>query len=119
MDAVAPEILAELDDLDLETLRRRRSIKWTAYPDDVIPAWVAEMDFPLAAPIRERLHAVIELGDLGYPAAERCGVRETLTAWLARAQGWTVDPDAVLVLADVMRGVELAILAHTTPGDAI
>jgi cystathionine beta-lyase len=62
---------------------------------------------------------VIELGDLGYPAAERCGVREALTAWLARAQGWTVDPDAVLVLADVMRGVELAILAHTAPGDAI
>ncbi|MGH2849369.1 MAG: MalY/PatB family protein [Solirubrobacteraceae bacterium] len=109
----------ELDAIDVPTLRRRRSAKWTAYPDDVIPAWVAEMDFPLAPPIRERLHEVIELGDLGYPAAERCGVREALTAWLARAQGWTVDPDAVLVLPDVMRGVELAILAHTAPGDAI
>jgi cystathionine beta-lyase len=112
-------LFEELDAIDVATLRRRRSAKWTAYPDDVVPAWVAEMDFPLALPIRERLHEVIELGDLGYPAAERCGVREALTAWLARAQGWTVDPEAVVVLPDVMRGVELALLAHSAPGDAI
>jgi cysteine-S-conjugate beta-lyase len=112
-------LLEELDAVDLPALRRRRSAKWTAYPDDVIPAWVAEMDFPLAAPIRERLHEVIDLGDLGYPSPDRCGVREAFTAWLARAQGWTVAPEAVLVLPDVMRGVEYTVLAHTAPGDAI
>ena len=77
------------------------------------------MDFPIAAPIRERLCAVIEAGDLGYPAPDRCGVREALTAWLESEQGWAPAPDAVVVLPDVMRGVELAILAHTGPGDAI
>jgi cystathionine beta-lyase len=119
VDVLAPDTLAALDMLDLETLRRRRSAKWTAYPDDVIPAWVAEMDYPIADPIRRRLHAVIESGDLGYPAADRCGVRDALAQWLSRTHGWAPDPQAIVVLPDVMRGVELALLAHSAPGDPI
>jgi cystathionine beta-lyase len=116
LDVLAP---ATLDALDVDALRRRRSAKWSAYPDDVLPAWVAEMDFPLAEPIRERLRAAIDADDLGYPSAERCGVREALAEWLSRSFGWEVDPEAVLVLPDAVRGIELAILAHTTQGDAI
>jgi cystathionine beta-lyase len=116
VDVLVPEML---DALEIGVLRQRRSAKWTAYPDDVIPAWVAEMDFPLADPIRERLRAAIEAGDLGYPAPDRCGAREALAEWLARSHGWAPDPEAILVLPDAMRGVELALLAHTAPGDAI
>src|SRR5579871_1793916 len=119
MDVAAPGILAALDDLDLEALRRRRSAKWSVYPPEVLPAWVAEMDFPLAEPIRARLHAAIEAGDLGYPAPDRTGVREALAEYLARAQGWPLHPEAVVVLPDAVRGIELAIEAHTQPGDAI
>ena len=82
----------DLDSVALADLRKRRSAKWTAYPDDVIPAWVAESDFPLAQPIHARLRAAIDAGDLGYPAPDRCGVRESLAAWLAREQGWALDP---------------------------
>ena len=39
------------DDLSLEELRQRRSEKWRRYPADVLPAWVAELDFPLAPPV--------------------------------------------------------------------
>jgi cystathionine beta-lyase len=117
VDVLAPETL---DALDIGVLRRRHSAKWSVYPDDVIPAWVAEMDFPLAAPIRERLRAAIDAGDVGYPAADHCGVREALSEWLARSYGWEPDPsEAVFVLPDAVRGVELAILTHTEPGDAI
>jgi cysteine-S-conjugate beta-lyase len=119
VDVLAPDLPAALDALDVEALRRRHCAKWTAYPDDVIPAWVAEMDYPIAEPIRERLHAAIEAGDLGYPSADRCGVREALVDWLSRSYGWAPDPAAVVVLPDVMRGVELALLAHSAAGDAI
>jgi cystathionine beta-lyase len=116
MDLVAAETF---DTLDIETLRRRRSAKWSVYPEDVIPAWVAEMDFPLADPIRERLHAAIDADDLGYPSADRCGVREALAEWLSSTYGWAPDAAAIMVLPDAVRGLELAVLAHTAPGDAI
>ena len=41
----------DVADIDLATLRQRQSAKYRQYPADVIPAWVAEMDFPLAEPI--------------------------------------------------------------------
>jgi len=44
-----------LEALPLDTLRRRKSTKWRSYPDDVIPMFVAETDFPLAEPIRAAL----------------------------------------------------------------
>ena len=44
----------DLDSIALADLRTRRSAKWSLYPDDVIPAWVAESDFPLAQPIHAR-----------------------------------------------------------------
>ena len=39
------------DDLDLAALHRKQSSKWVRYPESVLPAWVAEMDYPIAAPI--------------------------------------------------------------------
>src|SRR5690242_905276 len=55
----------------LARLRERTSAKWSVYEPDVLPAWVAEMDFPLAAPVKEALAAAIGRDDTGYanPAA--------------------------------------------------
>jgi cysteine-S-conjugate beta-lyase len=39
------------EDLDLDRLRRRQSEKWRAHPPDVLPAFVAEMDYDLAEPV--------------------------------------------------------------------
>ena len=49
-----------------DRLRSLRSDKWSRYPPDVLPAWVAEMDFELAPPVRDALIRAVELGDLGY-----------------------------------------------------
>ncbi len=49
--------------LALDQLRRRTSIKWRTYPDDVLPLWVAEMDTPLAEPIVAAVTEAIALGD--------------------------------------------------------
>ena len=67
MSQSVPHSELHLDDLDLKTLRSRVSEKWNTYPEDVLPAWVAEMDFPLASPIREILKNSLDREDLGYP----------------------------------------------------
>jgi cysteine-S-conjugate beta-lyase len=48
-----------LTQLSLAELRRRTSVKWRQYADDVLPLWVAEMDVPLAAPVAEALHDAV------------------------------------------------------------
>ena len=50
----------------MDGLLARGSEKWSKYPPDVLPAFVAEMDFALAPPIKDALHAAIERDDLGY-----------------------------------------------------
>src|SRR5262249_2725774 len=54
------------DDLALDELRARRSVKWRRYPDDVLPAWVAELDFPLAPPVHRVLVDAVARSDTGY-----------------------------------------------------
>ena len=44
-----------VDEVSLAALRRRSSGKWRTYPSDVLPAWVAEMDFTLTEPIAHAL----------------------------------------------------------------
>ena len=75
------------DDLSLDALHGRRSAKWSVYPPDVLPAWVAEMDFPLAPPVKAALHAAIERDDCGYPREGE--LPAAFAAFAAAAWGWT------------------------------
>lgn len=72
--------------LSLAQLRLRSSIKWRAYPQDVLPLWVAEMDVLLAPPIAEALHRAIDLGDTGYPHGT--AYAEALAGFAARVWQW-------------------------------
>ncbi|MGQ0679234.1 MAG: MalY/PatB family protein [Actinomycetota bacterium] len=109
-----------LDDLDIPALRRRRSTKWSHYPSDVIPAWVAEMDFPLAEPVREAVIAAALRDDFGYPPfLQDTGFREVVAAWAERSYGWQVEPESVIVLPDVVRALSLSLEALTRPGDRV
>ncbi len=107
------------DALTLEHLRARRSEKWTAYPPDVLPAWVAEMDFPLAEPIRAALMELASRSDTGYAHANAPDLPEAYAAYAAARQGLEVDPSRIYVLQDIMRGVLVSALLFTEPGDGI
>ncbi len=50
---------------DLQRLRSLVGVKWTKYGDDVLPAWVADMDFDPAAEIKAAIRALVDPGDLG------------------------------------------------------
>jgi cysteine-S-conjugate beta-lyase len=105
------------EDLDLARLRQRRSEKWRAYPPDVLPAFIAEMDYDLAEPVRAALRSAIDLDDCGY--AQPAGIGETFARFAAARHGWTVDPDRVHLVPDVMAGVDLIVRLTTEPGDRV
>jgi len=105
------------DDVSLELLRLRRGAKWTKYPADVLPAWVAEMDFALALPIRETLLAAVSRDDTGYPDLE--GLGTSFAAFARLHFGWEVEPGRVRLVADVMSAVAELLRATTEPGDGV
>ena len=111
----------DFDAVSLQALRRRGGVKWTRYPPDVLPAWVADMDFDMAAPIRDGLARMMEANDLGYPAkAPAGGLGEAFAAFAARRfPGWTVPVERMIAIADVVQGIHLAIEAYTRPGDGV
>lgn len=109
--------LGGLDDLSLELLRMRRSAKWTTYPADVLPAFVAEMDFALAPPIRALLAELIERSDTGYPSSGPLG--EAFAGFAQARFGWEVDPARVRAAPDVMTAVTELLRALTAPGDGV
>ncbi len=110
---------ASLTELSLERLRERRSVKWTQYPPDVLPAWVAEMDFPLATPVGEALAAAIARDDTGYSSPEASSLAEAFAGFAARRLGWSVEPEGVIACSDVVAGLTELLGVLTDPGDAV
>ncbi len=105
------------DDVDLDQLRRRRSVKWRTYPSEVLPAWVAEMDFPLAEPITATVGAALDCGDCGY--AEVGELAGAFAGYAANRYGWELDPAGVFAFPDVMSAVADLLRLVTRPGDAV
>ena len=105
------------EDLDLGELRHRRSEKWRKHPADVLPSFIAEMDYDAAPAVTAAVRAAMERYDYGY--ANPAGLGEAFAAFAAVRHGWEVDPARVHLLPDVMAGVD-AILALTTgAGDGV
>lgn len=104
------------DPIDL--LRTRTSVKWRSYPDDVLPLPVAEMDYPLAEPIADALHAAIRRSDTGYAPGAR-PLAEAFAAFAASRHGWQVDPARVTGTGDVSMGVVEVLRQAVQPGDGV
>jgi cysteine-S-conjugate beta-lyase len=107
-----------LEQLPIERLRARTSMKWRSYPADVLPLWVAEMDVPLAPPVAAALHTAIDAGDTGYPV----GTSYALAVRDYAAEHWDwpdLDVDRTAIVPDVMMGVAETIRLVTSPGDPV
>ena len=104
---------------ELGELRRRRSAKWTQFPADVLPAWVAEMDLALAEPITEALAEAVACGDAGYGNPTAAGLSKAFAGFAERRLGWSVDPARVVHTGDVVAGLAALIEVLTEPGDGI
>jgi len=98
-------------------LRQRESAKWRSYPADVLPAWIAEMDVPLAPPIARVLRHAIDLHDCGY--ANTSGLGQAFAPWARRHYGWAVEPDDVKLAPDVGTAFTVLVGVMTDRGDAV
>ncbi len=92
--------------------------KWTRYPAEVLPAWVAETDFAPLPEIVEAVRSVADTALFGYAAREDRLV-EACIGWMERRHDWEIDPELVMPLDDVMQGVEMAVTALSEPGDGV
>jgi cysteine-S-conjugate beta-lyase len=107
----------ELVQISLAQLRRRRSAKWRRFPPDVLPAWVAEMDFPLAPVVKRALGEAVEADDCGYAWPEDLGL--AFSEFAARRLGWEVEPASVVPSSDVVSAISAVLAVLAQPGDAI
>ncbi len=101
----------------LAELAQRKSHKWRTYPPDVLPAFVAEMDFTLAEPISAAVRAALAIGDTGYPQVGELG--EAFASFAAGRLGWAPRPDWVFAVPDVMTGIVEVLLAATPHGSGV
>ncbi|MFF0732364.1 MalY/PatB family protein [Streptomyces chartreusis] len=104
--------------LTLDRLRCRTSMKWRAYPDDVLPLWVAEMDVLPAEPVVRAVTDALALGDTGYPAGT--GYAEALAAFAEKRWRWDgLAVERTAIVPDVMLGVVEMLRLVTGPGDPV
>lgn len=94
---------------DETELRRRGSLKWTEFPGKT-GAFIAEMDFGIAPPVRQAIDAALEASLTGYlPSAVARRLAEATVEWMRRSYGWSLRPEQVHHVADVIACLELAI----------
>ena len=112
--------------VDFDTVPNRRGTNCFKYdfaremgmPEDVLPLWVADMDFPTAPAVLERLHTLAEHGIFGYT-----GVKDAYFSavhnWYAQRFGWETQRSWLVTTPGVVFAIAIAIRAFTQKGDAI
>ena len=100
-----------------ELRRDRTSVKWVAYPPDVLPLWVAEMDARPCPAVVDAVSAAVARGDTGYGWGPRYAA--SVARYAADTWGWTVDPAATVVVADVMIGASEVLRLLTDEGGPV
>lgn len=106
-------------DFDLPIERRGGdSNKWRKYDPDVLPLWVADMDFAVAPAIVEALRARIEHLVFGYGLAQE-RLRETLVAEMRERYDWRIAAEDIVFLPGVEPGFNMALKAFLAPGEGV
>ncbi|WP_083949981.1 aminotransferase class I/II-fold pyridoxal phosphate-dependent enzyme [Herbidospora yilanensis] len=106
-------------DAPIEWLRAKQGVKWHRPGPSLLPAWVADMDFPLAPVIAEAIGAALDRGDLGYPDWDGHPLAEAFAERMRRRHGWQPDPGLVRGITDLIQGLQLTLTLLTEPGDGV
>jgi cystathionine beta-lyase len=101
---------------DFDQLPQRRqneSAKWLIYPEDVLPLWVADMDFVSPEPVQRALQAAVEHGVFGYPRGlhgegpELPEYAEVIVERLRARYAWRIEPQDILFLPGIVVGLNV------------
>ncbi len=102
----------------LEILRRRTSVKWTEYPPDVLPLFVAEMDYPLAPGLSRVLHERIDASDSGYVGGPG-ELPAAFADFAERRWGWRPGLGGIRTTTDVSVAIVETLRQSIRPGDGV
>lgn len=110
----------DFERFSIDDLRARHGFKWRRYGPDVIPAWVADMDFPVAAAIQERIVSAAQQSDFGYPSRYEAEALPTVFAGrMARKYAWEVPVERTILITDIVQGLYWAVLGCAAQGDGV
>lgn len=103
-----------------KTIDRRatNSYKWDSAPEDVLPMWVADMDFRTAPAIIDALQKRVAHGIFGYTRVPDA-YYDAVTSWFSRRHGWDIDREWIIYTSGVVPAVSAVIKALTVPGDKV
>jgi cystathionine beta-lyase len=105
-------------EFDIATLRGRRTNKWHKFPSDVLPAWVADMDFGVAPSIAAAMTRLTQNQEYGYAAREGV-LAAAFVRRMERRFGWHTDPADTFAIGDLVQASFSSVMAFSEPGDAI
>lgn len=106
-------------DFDSPIIRKGTdSEKWREYGPDVLPLWVADMDFAAPEPVLRALHERISHGVFGY-GGETKALSELICERMFRKHNWKVEPNEVVHFPGVITGFNLACQAFAGPGNGV
>jgi cysteine-S-conjugate beta-lyase len=107
---------------DFNTIIDRRktdSAKWLKYRDkDIIPLWVADMDFPSPPAVIEALHNRVHHGVFGYGMPSR-SLKNSVISYLAESFNWQVEPNWIIWLPGLVSGLNVACRSTGRSGDSV
>ena len=99
--------------------RGTNSYKWDSAPGgDVLPMWVADMDFRTAPPVVDALRRRVEHGVFGYVKVPEA-YYDAVANWFSRRHGWHVERDWILYTSGVVPAVSVVVKALCEPGDGV
>lgn len=108
---------ALLRDLTEEELRSSGRLKWAVSPD-VLPAWVAEMDFAVPEMVLDAVRDGLIAQSCGYPAPQP-QLADALCGYASQAWGWDILPEQVVVTHDVLASLAIALRGLADPGPVV
>jgi cystathionine beta-lyase len=106
---------------NFDTFPNRRdseSLKWNAYGENLLPMWVADMDFLTPDPVIQALQDRVNHGVFGYAFPPE-GIKESILEWMNKRHGWVVKADDLILIPGVVAGFNLAAHAVSSPGDGV
>jgi cystathionine beta-lyase len=114
------EVRRALDSLSAAEMHRSSRIKWRLFGDDVLPAWVADMDFPVAPPIHRAIRELVGRHDFGYHHVPLSpSLRDALVSRMAERFSWQIDPQRIVPLVNVLQGLDASVLLHSRRGEGV
>ena len=87
-------------------------------PADVLPLWVADMDFPTAQPVRDKLRALADHGIFGYSDVKD-EYYQAVAGWFERRFHWRPEAEWLVKTPGVVFALAMAVRSLTEPGDAV